>query len=253
METDQNTQPSSTLLDVKDVVAGYGRNPVLHDVSISVREGEVVALIGANGAGKTTLMSTVLGRLHQTQGHVVFLGEDLGRSSVQKRVRQGLVLVPEGREPLKPLSVEENLLVARQRSGRGAKSRGSASVEELLGQVYELFPRMKERRKQQAGSMSGGEQQMLAIARGIMSQPRLLMLDEPSLGLAPTIVDTVFEALGKLRDSGLSMLLVEQDAFLALDFADRGYVMESGAVVLNGPAKDLAANPTVQSSYLGLA
>lgn len=250
METEYEAKPRTTLLDVANVVSGYGRNPVLHDVSVSVREGEVVALIGANGAGKTTLMSTVLGRLQQTQGHVAFLGQDLGRSSVQSRVRQGLVLVPEGREPLKPLSVENNLLVARQRRRRGTGE--TASVESLLDQVYELFPRLAERRRQQAGSMSGGEQQMLAIGRGIMSQPRLLMLDEPSLGLAPTIVDTVFDALGKLRDSGLSMLLVEQDAFLALDFADRGYVMESGAVVLSGPAKELSADATVQSSYLGL-
>lgn len=250
METEKNPNPRTILLDVGDLVSGYGRNPVLHHVSVSVHQGEVVALIGANGAGKTTLMSTVLGRLHQTHGQVTFLGKDLGRASVQNRVRQGLVLVPEGREPLKPLSVEENLMVARQRPSKGSKE--TASVEDLLGQVYELFPKLAERRKQQAGSMSGGEQQMLAIGRGIMSQPKLLMLDEPSLGLAPTIVDTVFEALGKLRDSGLSMLLVEQDAFLALDFADRAYVMESGSVVLDGPAKDLAANPTVQSSYLGL-
>jgi branched-chain amino acid transport system ATP-binding protein len=250
VDTEKKPNPRTILLDVSNVVSGYGRNPVLHHVSVSVREGEVAALIGANGAGKTTLMSTVLGRLHQTHGHVSFLGKDLGKLSVQSRVRQGLVLVPEGREPLKSLSVEENLTVARQRAGRGRK--GAASLEDLLGQVYELFPRLAERRKQQAGSMSGGEQQMLAIGRGIMSQPKLLMLDEPSLGLAPTIVDTVFQALGKLRDSGLSMLLVEQDAFLALDFADRAYVMESGSVVLDGPAKDLAADPTVQSSYLGL-
>ncbi|MGB9033601.1 MAG: ABC transporter ATP-binding protein [Paeniglutamicibacter sp.] len=247
METEINASSGTALLEVRDVVAGYGRSPVLQGISMSVNKGEVVALIGANGAGKTTLMSTLLGRIRQTQGQISFVGNDLGTASVQSRVRQGLVLVPEGREPLKPLNVEENLLVARPRT-----KRNQVSVEDLLSQVYELFPRLAERRKQQAGSMSGGEQQMLAIGRAIMSQPRLLMLDEPSLGLAPVIVDTVFEALGKLRDSGLSMLLVEQDAFLALEFADRGYVMESGSLVLQGPAKELAGNPTVQESYLGL-
>lgn len=249
MESESKTTPVADLLSVQDLVAGYGRNRVLHQVSLSVAPGEVVALIGANGAGKTTLMSTILGRIAPMSGTVSFQGASLGRRSVQERVRAGLALVPEGREPLGPLSVEENLLVARARTGDAKRK---TQVQEQLDQVYELFPRLKDRRRQQAGSMSGGEQQMLAIGRALMSRPALLMLDEPSLGLAPTIVDTVFEALGRLRASGLSMLLVEQDAFLALDFADRGYVLDTGSVTLEGPAKTLAADPTVKASYLGM-
>lgn len=236
------------LLDVRDLVAGYGKNRVLHEVSLSVAPGEVVALIGANGAGKTTLMSTILGRIVPMSGVVRFKGTVLSKGSVQERVRSGLALVPEGREPLKPLSVQENLLVARARR----KGEDKASIQHELDNVYELFPKLKDRRRQQAGSMSGGEQQMLAIGRALMGKPDLLMLDEPSLGLAPTIVDSVFEALARLRASGLSMLLVEQDAFLALDFADRGYVLDTGTVTLEGDAKALAADPTVKASYLGM-
>ena len=246
MASDETSRQNTALLSVRDVVSGYGRNRVLHEVSLTVAPGEVVALIGANGAGKTTLMSTILGRIPATSGTVHFKGEDIGKWSTQQRVRSGLTLVPEGREPLKPLSVQDNLLVAR---ARGA---AKADVNAQLDQVYELFPRLKDRYKQQAGSMSGGEQQMLAIGRALMSKPDLLMLDEPSLGLAPTIVDTVFEALAVLRASGLSMLLVEQDAFLALDFADRGYVLDTGSVTLEGPARQLADDPTVKASYLGM-
>lgn len=246
MDSNKTNSPEEALLSVRDLVAGYGRNRVLHEVSLTVAPGEVVALIGANGAGKTTLMSTILGRISATSGEVRFKGEDIGRWSPQQRVRRGLALVPEGREPLKPLSVQDNLLVAR---ARGA---GKSDANEQLDQVYELFPRLKDRYKQQAGSMSGGEQQMLAIGRALMSKPDLLMLDEPSLGLAPTIVDAVFESLALLRASGLSMLLVEQDAFLALDFADRGYVLDTGSVTLEGAAKTLADDPTVKASYLGM-
>lgn len=250
MENDDQTADATHLLNVRDVVAGYGRNAVLHNVSLFVDAGEVVSLIGANGAGKTTLMSAVLGRLTPTSGTIEFKGEVLAGSSVQKRVRSGLALVPEGREPLKPLTVHENLLVARRRQ-KGPRSEGE-HVEEQLEKVYELFPRLKDRRSQQAGSMSGGEQQMLAIGRALMAQPDLLMLDEPSLGLAPTIVDTVFDALAKLHSSGLSMLLVEQDAFLALEFSSRGYVLDTGTLELEGASRDLLENPMVMSSYLGM-
>ena len=250
MDTEPKKAPAGAeLLSLHELAAGYGRNRVLHEVSLTVAPGEVVALIGANGAGKTTLMSTILGRIAPMSGSVRFKGRPLGRSSVQQRVRSGLALVPEGREPLRPLSVQENLLVARARKG---SSGGKAEIQQRLEQVYDLFPRLKERRRQQAGSMSGGEQQMLAIGRALMSEPDLLMLDEPSLGLAPTIVDTVFEALARLRADGLSMLLVEQDAFLALDFADRGYVLDTGSVTHEGPAKALAEDPTVKASYLGM-
>jgi branched-chain amino acid transport system ATP-binding protein len=245
--TSETFDLETPILQVDKIVAGYGKNAVLHDVSLTVGNGEVVTLIGANGAGKTTLMSTLLGRITPTSGDIVFQGSSCLDLPIQERVRKGLVLVPEGREPLKPLTVEENLLVARQRE-RGSGAKVKASLEE----VYDLFPRLAERKKQQAGSMSGGEQQMLAIGRAIMSKPTLLLLDEPSLGLAPTIVDRVFEALTKLRQTGLSMLLVEQDAFLALDFADRGYVLETGSVVLDGPARDLAESEAVRSSYLGM-
>ncbi len=247
---ESNRTQGAPLLDIRNLVAGYGKNEVLHNVSLSVAPGEVVALIGANGAGKTTLMSTILGRIAPMSGEVRFKGEDITKASVQRRVRKGLALVPEGREPLKPLTVQENLVVARNRNADG---RGRAEVHEQLDQVYDLFPRLKDRYRQQSGSMSGGEQQMLAIGRALMSRPELLMLDEPSLGLAPTIVDTVFESLARLRGSGLSMLLVEQDAFLALDFADRGYVLDTGGVTLEGPANELAADPTVKASYLGMA
>lgn len=238
------------LLSVRNVFAGYGKNPVLHDVSLHVDSGEVVSLIGANGAGKTTLMSAILGRLSPTSGTIEFSGDVFARSSsVQKRIRTGLALVPEGREPLKSLTAHENLVVARSRSkGRGRKD----GVEEQLQMVYDLFPRLKERRTQQAGSMSGGEQQMLAIGRALMSQPELLMLDEPSLGLAPAIVDSVFEALGTLQASGLSMLLVEQDAFLALEFSSRAYVLNTGVIELESPSKELLENPMVMKSYLGM-
>lgn len=241
--------PTDSVLEVENLVAGYGKNRVLHEISVNVGMGEVVALIGANGAGKTTLMSTIIGRISPTSGVVKFQGHDIAKRSVQERVRLGLALVPEGREPLKPLSVHDNLLVARSR--RAGES-STQAVNEQLDQVYELFPKLKDRAKQQAGSMSGGEQQMLAIGRALMSRPSVLLLDEPSLGLAPTIVDSVFEALAKLRESGLSMLLVEQDAFLALDFADRGYVLDTGSVTVQGPAGELAENPTVMSSYLGM-
>lgn len=240
--------PSSGLLDVRDLVAGYGKNRVLQEVSLSVAPGEVVALIGANGAGKTTLLSTILGRIAPVSGRMRFKGTGLEKRSVQERIRAGLALVPEGREPLKPLSVQENLLVARART----RGQGKAEIQAQLDEVYDLFPRLKDRRKQQAGLMSGGEQQMLAIGRALMSKPDLLLLDEPSLGLAPTIVEAVFESLARLRESGLSMLLIEQDAFLALDFADRGYVLDTGSVTLEGPAGELAADPTVKASYLGM-
>lgn len=249
MENDEHTHDSKALLEVQDLVAGYGKNQVLHKVSLSVNRGEVVALIGANGAGKTTLMSTILGRIQPMSGMVLFQGSKFDRRSVQERVQSGLALVPEGREPLKPMTVQENLIVARSRK---PSSRSRADVDEQLQQIYELFPRLKDRYKQQAGSMSGGEQQMLAIGRALMSKPELLMLDEPSLGLAPTIVDTVFEALSQLRASGLSMLLVEQDAFLALEFADRGYVLDTGNITLEGPARNIANDPTVKASYLGM-
>lgn len=238
-----------TMLEVENLVAGYGKNRVLNEISLNVGAGEVVALIGANGAGKTTLMSTIIGRITPSSGTVLFQGNDVAKLSVQERVRLGLALVPEGREPLKPLSVQDNLLVARSRR---ENENSKQAVNEQLDQVYDLFPKLKDRAKQQAGSMSGGEQQMLAIGRALMSRPSVLLLDEPSLGLAPTIVDTVFEALAKLRELGLSMLLVEQDAFLALDFADRGYVLDTGSVTVQGPAREISENPTVMSSYLGM-
>ena len=233
----------SALLQVADVHVSYGKVEAVRSVSLEVGETEIVTIIGANGAGKTTLLNAIMGILPLT-GRVSFGGEDLLRLEIEDRVAAGLSLVPEHRELFATMSVEDNLQLG---AFRIAKSVAAKSFE----RVYTLFPRLKERRRQLAGTLSGGEQQMLAMGRALMGAPRLLMLDEPSLGLAPIIVADIFRTIGELRANGVSVLLVEQNAQAALKIADRAYVMELGEFILSGPAKDIASNERVAASYLG--
>ena len=232
------------LLDIRDLVVSYGRVEAVHGVSLSVAPGNIVTVIGANGAGKTTLLNAAMGVL-PARGGITFAGEDLASWGIEDRVAMGLALVPERRELFGTMTVEENLLLGGFRS---TAARRAQSFEE----VYGRFPRLKERAKQLAGTLSGGERQMLAMGRALMSQPRLLMLDEPSLGLAPLIVRDIFEIITGLRKTGVSILLVEQNARAALQAADRAYVMELGAITAQGDAAELAADPRVIESYLGL-
>jgi branched-chain amino acid transport system ATP-binding protein len=229
------------------VDSGYGQVRVLEDVSLEVRSGEVVTLIGANGAGKSTLLKVVSGLLPAWKGSVVFDGEDVTSMKPDRRVSMGMALIPEGRQLFGTMTVEENLRLGAYSRDRGA----TAEYGEDLGSVYELFPVLEERAAQTAGTLSGGEQQMLAIGRALMSRPRLLLLDEPSLGLAPMVIREIFAALGRLRERGLTMFLVEQDARIALKHADRGYVMRTGSIALSGSASDLMADDDVRLIYLG--
>jgi branched-chain amino acid transport system ATP-binding protein len=234
-------------LVVGSLTAGYGRVSVLHDVGLEVADGEMVTVVGANGAGKSTLLKVIAGLVAPREGTVSFEGRDVTRLKAERRVDQGMALVPEGRRLFGPLTVAENLELgaySRRRSGPDAL----AAVRET---VFELFPRLSERSSQPAATLSGGEQQMLAIGRALMSSPRLLLLDEPSLGLAPLVVKEIFAALDKLRAGGVTVLLVEQDARLALKHADRGYVLRTGRVALSGTAADLVADDDVRLIYLG--
>ena len=234
------------LLEVKDLHAGYGKAEVLHGIHLPVRAGQVVTVIGPNGAGKSTLLGALMGLL-PLRGSVVFAGQDIGRLTLEERVMAGLALVPERRELFGTMSVEDNLVLGGWRPMKHKVPRWRDGLE----QVYELFPRMKERRTQAAGTLSGGERQMLAIGRALMGQPKLLMLDEPSLGLAPLIVRDIFRIIETLRERGVSILLVEQNARAALQVADEGHVLETGDVVLAGPAAQLAGDPRVIETYLG--
>jgi branched-chain amino acid transport system ATP-binding protein len=233
------------LLRIEGLAAKHGETQVLWDVDLRVRSGEVVALVGANGAGKSTLMNTVSGLLKAAAGSIRFGGDELVGHRPQDIVRAGISQVPEGRQVFGNLDVEENLLIGAY------TTRDPATVARRLESVYELFPRLRERTHQAAGTMSGGEQQMLAIGRGLMSGPRLLLLDEPSLGLAPVIVSEVFRGLRQIVKSGTTLLLVEQNSRIALRFADRAYVLETGRIVLGGDADDLARDPRVRQLYLG--
>ncbi|HEY3318724.1 MAG TPA: ABC transporter ATP-binding protein [Coriobacteriia bacterium] len=232
------------MLEVAGLSAAYGHVNVLEDVSLDVRAGECVTVIGANGSGKSTLLKTVAGLIRPTAGRVSLDGEDATGLAAEKLVRRGVALVPEGRRLFGPMSVAENLEL-------GAYARGRVALGEDLERVRALFPVLGERASQPAATLSGGEQQMLAIARALMSRPRLLLLDEPSLGLAPKVIASIFAALDELRSGGLTILLVEQDARVALRHADRGYVMRTGRVVLSGPAAQLAQNDDVRLIYLG--
>jgi branched-chain amino acid transport system ATP-binding protein len=233
----------SVLLQVTDAHVSYGKVEAVRSVSLEVKTDEIVTIIGANGAGKTTLLGAVMGVL-PLKGRVSFAGEDLAKLEIEDRVALGLSLVPEGRELFAGMNVEDNLQLG---AFRMPKARAAAGFEH----VYTLFPRLKERRKQLAGTLSGGEQQMLAMGRALMGAPKLLMLDEPSLGLAPIIVAGIFEIIAQLRKDGVSVLLVEQNAKAALQVADRAYVMELGEFVLDGKAGEIATDSRVAASYLG--
>ena len=233
----------SALLQVSDAHVSYGKVEAVRSVSLEVNTDEIVTIIGANGAGKTTLLGAIMGVL-PLKGRVSFAGEDLAKCEIEDRVALGLSLVPEGRELFAGMNVEDNLQLG---AFRMPTARAAAGFEH----VYTLFPRLKERRRQLAGTLSGGEQQMLAMGRALMGAPKLLMLDEPSLGLAPIIVANIFRTIGELRAAGVSVLLVEQNAQAALAIADRAYVMELGEFVLNGKAKEVASDQRVAASYLG--
>jgi branched-chain amino acid transport system ATP-binding protein len=233
---------SDPLLSAEGVSVSYGKVEAVRGVSLTVAAGEIVTIVGANGAGKTTLLNAMMGIL-PLDGTVAFAGQDISHADVEDRVGSGLSLVPEHRELFSSMSVEENIELGAFRGKRSAQA---------FEEVYGLFPRLKERRTQLAGTLSGGEQQMLAMGRALMGKPRLLMLDEPSLGLAPRIVADIFRIIADLRRTGVAVLLVEQNARAALQIADRAYVMELGEFVLGGPAAEVAANPRVVASYLGL-
>ena len=236
------------MLKVENLTTGYGRVPVLKGVALEVHEGEIVTLLGANGAGKSTLMKAVVGALPAWSGSVTLAGEDVTHVSDHRRVGKGIVLVPEGRMLFSDMSVDENLTLGAY-ARTGAQARRTA--ENDRERVFELFPVLKERRRQAAGTLSGGEQQMLAVGRALMADPKVLLLDEPSLGLAPKVISEIFAVVDTLRASGLAILLVEQDARLALKHADSGYVMRTGEVALSGSASELLANDDVRLIYLG--
>lgn len=234
------------MLEVKNINVSYGLVRVLWDVSFRVEEGEIVATVGSNGAGKTTTLRTISGLLRPSAGSIEFNGGRLDRVRSHSIVEKGIAHVPEGRRLFPFSTVLANLEI-------GAYTRGAREkIDESLEFVFELFPVLKERRKQLAGTLSGGEQQMLAVARGLMSRPRLLMLDEPSLGLAPILVGKVFEVLRELNDRGVTILLVEQKVSSALGLCDRGYVLENGRIVLEGSGQELLNNPHVKEAYLGV-
>ncbi len=233
------------LLEIKDLDAGYGAVPVLFGIDLSVCAGEIVALVGSNGAGKTTLLRTI-SRILPAHGTLRFAGEDLLPMTPEAAFSRGLVQVPEGRQLFGGMTVAENLLM-------GTYRRRDKDVAQSFEQVYALFPILKERRRQLAGNMSGGEQQMCAMARALMAHPRLLLIDEMSLGLAPVIVDQLLVVLQEIRAQGVTVLLVEQDVFAAFSIADRAYVMETGRIVREGPVATLADDPTVRDAYLGTA
>ncbi len=236
------------ILDVKHLSVAYGKVEAVHDVSLTIRRGEIVTVIGPNGAGKTTLLAALMGLLPVT-GDIVYMGQGQGRErEVETLVRHGMTLVPEKRELFAEMSVEDNLILGafdRYRSGH-------RDHMETMDEVFEFFPRLEERRAQLAGTLSGGERQMLAMGRALMAKPKLLMLDEPSLGLAPLIIREIFRIIAELKETGVAILLVEQNARAALQVSDYAYVLETGEVSLAGPSADLAADPRVIESYLGL-
>lgn len=233
------------MLRIEDLRAGYGELEILHGIDLEVREGEVVALIGANGAGKTTTLKTISGVVRASTGSITFEGQGIHNWQPRQIVSEGLIQVPEGRKLFPELSVRDNLFL-------GSYRRGRSEADDTVEEVFELFPLLRERSDQTAGTLSGGEQQMLAIGRALMGKPRLLMLDEPSLGLAPMLVADIFEVVRDLRRRGLTVMLVEQNAVHALQLSDRGYVLENGSVVLEGTGEELLGDDRVRSAYLGL-
>jgi branched-chain amino acid transport system ATP-binding protein len=233
------------LLNIEDLVVSYGAIRALHGISFHVDEGEVVTLIGANGAGKSTTLRAISGLLPPDRGRIMYDGADLARVGADKIVSMGVVQVPEGRKIFAPLTVRENLEM-------GAYTRrDQAEIEESMEQVFNLFPRLRERAEQRGGTLSGGEQQMLAVARALMGKPRLLLMDEPSMGLAPVLVEEIFSTIEQINQQGVTILLVEQNAHMAFSVANRGYVLETGVVQLEGTSTELRENPQVRRAYLG--
>ena len=234
----------STILKVDDINVYYGSIHAIKGISFEVNEGEIVTLIGANGAGKSTTLNTIACLLRSKTGHIDFMGQPLNHVPSHKVVSKGLALVPEGRRVFLQMTVQENL-------DMGAFSRKGGDIEGDMERVFEQFPRLKERRRQIAGTLSGGEQQMLAMGRALMSNPKLLMLDEPSMGLAPILVEHIFDIIKELHKAGTTILLVEQNAQAALSVADRGYVLETGKIVTTGTGAELLASPAIKKAYLG--
>jgi branched-chain amino acid transport system ATP-binding protein len=232
------------MLVLEDVHTHYGKIEALHGVSVEVKKGEIVSLIGANGAGKTTLLMTVCGNPQASSGRVILNDRDITHEPTSQIMRSGISIVPEGRRIFSGLTVEENLHM-------GGFFNTKAEIRKSQDHVYELFPRLKEREHQRAGTMSGGEQQMLAIGRALMSRPDMIILDEPSLGLAPLVIKQIFEIIGQLREEGITVFLVEQNAHQALNLADRGYVLETGRIRLHDTGRNLLENPDIQNAYLG--
>ena len=236
----------TALLDLRAVTSGYGEVRVLESVSLEVAAGSITALVGSNGAGKTTLMRAIVGLLPLAAGRILLDGIDIGLAPTHRRIELGLALVPEGRLIFPDFTVEENLRIGA--IAPHARPERQGRIEEM----YELFPRLRERRGQAGGTLSGGEQQMLALARGMMAGPRLLLLDEPSLGLAPIVVDQLFDVIPRIREAGVTVFIVEQDVRSSLELADTAYVMENGRIVQTGPAATLLDDPSIKEAYLGL-
>jgi len=233
------------MLTLENISVSYGAIRALKGVSMHVEQGEVVTLIGANGAGKTTTLRTVTGLLSPTEGRILFEGQEISGKPTHQLVARGISMSPEGRGVFANLTVRENLMMGAY------LKKNKAEIAEDLQRGFRMFPRLKEREAQKAGTLSGGEQQMLAMARALMSRPRLLLLDEPSLGLAPLVVHTIFEAIEEIRGKGTTILLVEQNAHAALGHSDRAYVLETGRIVMEGASKELAADPRIKEAYLG--
>ena len=239
------TRRGRPMLEVENLVAGYGGADVLRGIGLSVSAGEIVAVLGANGVGKTTLNRAISGLIRPSSGNIRFLGYDIAGKGPPAIVAAGLIHVPEGRRIFPNMSVRDNLILGSYRRGKPARA---ANLERM----FALFPRLRERTGQLAGTLSGGEQQMLAIGRGLMAEPKLLILDEPSLGLSPLLVEEMFSLIGRIAADGLAVLLVEQNVIQSLELASRAYVMENGRVVVSGSAADIAADPALKHAYLGL-
>ena len=232
------------MLQVENLVVKYGNIAAVKGISLDVAEGDIISVVGANGAGKSTTVNTIAGIVKMTSGKIIYNGIDISKTTPQERVKQGIILAPEGRQMFNEMSVKENLLM-------GAYLQDSASANQMFDTIFDLFPILKSRLKQPAGTLSGGEQQMLCIGRAMMSKPKLLMLDEPSLGLAPLIVKEIFELIKRIREMGCTILLIEQNVRMALGVSDRAYVMQTGEVVISGNSKDVVNMPEVQEAYLG--
>ena len=233
-------------LEVKGIDVSYGDVQVVFDLSLKVEKGEVVSIIGGNGAGKSTLLKTISGLLHPAGGEILFEGVPIHGAPPEEIVERGIIQIPEGRRLFTLMTVKDNLIVG------AFNNRAYRQTETTLQEVYNLLPRLKEREAQMAMTLSGGEQQMVAVGRGLMAKPKLLMLDEPSLGLAPILIKSIFETVRKIADQGTTVLLVEQDVKHSLSLSDRGYVLEHGRIAMEGPAKELLENPHIKTAYLGL-